>query len=153
MATSSNPHKFNPPDLEDNPLRESPEYQEQVNQARAVREQEWDQLDQVFRGSSVSAEREQGYLTRIRSFQVLSPQEQLARVLEVVNNPAFALLLGMLRLESAPLETEIFMPVGDLGGTYTKEFLTGKLHGLRTFEVRLQELIEKLQEKVKPKQN
>lgn len=65
------------------------------------------------------------------------------------SNPAFGCLMALLRMEYKDLEKELFMPVGDKAGTYAKEFITGKVHGLKMLEYRLTESRTKLQENIK----
>jgi len=69
--------------------------------------------------------------------------------LEVRSSPALAAILAQLRFQYNQINAEVFMPVGDVGGTYAKEFALGKLHGLKAFETALRESVQLLQEKVK----
>jgi len=55
----------------------------------------------------------------------------------------------MLRYEYKQLEQEVYMPAGDVAGTYAKELALGKVHGLRSVELKLRESIVALQTKIK----
>lgn len=119
------------------------------DQSQEVRIAQEEFLDSLFKADLASVATDKAYLAAILSYRALLPQDQLQLLLALVNNPAFATLVSLLRYEFKAAEEQLYLPSGDVAGTYAKEFQTGKMHGLRMLEFRVRESIQLLQENVR----